>query len=1144
MMKRNPGLLVAAVLALTCVTSRSFAQTVTVFSDSFTSASAWTLTAPAGLIGSAANGKIRIRDGNGTLGTTASARYAQYAKTAALTASGAYNPVLRNSTADLEWYFAFTNSFGTSTATPLAGVVTNSAGDAQGFVVAASNSDFRNAGVGYAVTVSDNKRLSLVRYSGGLAGTVTSLITWTTTTPSDTGLSNVGAKTIVVRLRYVPATEQWTLSGAAIDSGNAYTYPFPDPITTTYTAADTQSVIDGTHTGQSLGNLGLTVSSDNSAPQIYLDNLTLRTVASSLPVEVPIYTDSFINTASWTSVRPATGFTAGVAGDPDPKYRIRDSGTPGTTSADRFAYARFTNGLQTSSSGGFNPTLRNALATQIQWSFAFGGNLTNLTSNNLGGNPVNGSGDAMGVVIAASDPDVRSAGSGYAVVVAENRLKFIRYTGGLAGTVTELLGWTAADASTGSLHAIGNRAVHCVLTYTRATDTWQLKAGATTANLYSGILQQPREAAYDPTTIKSVVDATYVTTALPQLALFASTDNTVGQYIYDNLGLYMTVPKALTATLNLTQTTGGTLNTAATTTYEVGSRAVLQATPAAGYWFRGWTGGGNPRANPLPLTFSGDLSLQAVFEPVPAPAMAVGTNLTQPKDWVSNYPFTDLFSQMRVWLTATHDGSGGAFATGFSAEIPVNADGWPTQVPFLSSTGVLQDVHTLLTAGLPESGTYLLTWEGEGTFKIDVQNNQVGGTRYQATLTPTSTKPGTFHGDRRAILAIRITSSNPANPLRNIRIIRPGYATTYTTDRLHAGLQNRLVEFGCSALRFMDWGGTNGSELITWSQRTRPATYVQTRDVAFEHMITTCNLQQADMWVCVPHKADDTFITNLARLIRYGSDGVNPYTSVQTNPVYPPLDPGLRVFIEYSNETWNTDFAQTSYAITQGTALGYGVNSGDKFVAHRSAEIWTLFDAVFTGQSNRVVRVLATQAANTVVTTRRLAALSDPAINPNLAWPDVLAFAPYYGKNYTPTDITANGYPTEADLEAVADSSIEVQRTQTAAHWNMCRSAGLQLVCYEGGQHYSGRYAALSDSTLSARFHDYFVSPAIYDDYLNYMDMLKVGHVSLFVHFAFIQRYDPTKAAWWTILDELDTPTNQSPRYQALLDWMAANPTP
>ncbi len=47
-------------------------------------------------------------------------------------------------------------------------------------------------------------------------------------------------------------------------------------------------------------------------------------------------------------------------------------------------------------------------------------------------------------------------------------------------------------------------------------------------------------------------------------------------------------------------------------------------------------------------------------------------------------------------------------------------------------------------------------------------------------------------------------------------------------------------------------------------------------------------------------------------------------------------------------------------------------------------------------------------AGNTVVATQRLAALSDPVINPTLVWPDVFAITPYYEKKHPANDITAN----------------------------------------------------------------------------------------------------------------------------------------
>lgn len=50
-----------------------------------------------------------------------------------------------------------------------------------------------------------------------------------------------------------------------------------------------------------------------------------------------------------------------------------------------------------------------------------------------------------------------------------------------------------------------------------------------------------------------------------------------------------------------------------------------------------------------------------------------------------------------------------------------------------------------------------------------------------------------------------------------------------------------------------------------------------------------------DAWVCVPHLADENYIRSMAQLFRAN------------------LDPDLKIYVEYSNETWNWIFQQTHY---------------------------------------------------------------------------------------------------------------------------------------------------------------------------------------------------------------------------------------
>ena len=351
----------------------------------------------------------------------------------------------------------------------------------------------------------------------------------------------------------------------------------------------------------------------------------------------------------------------------------------------------------------------------------------------------------------------------------------------------------------------------------------------------------------------------------------------------------------------------------------------------------------------------------------------------------------------RSWLTRSVGGT--EWDSGKSSEIPLDENGWPTQAPFTSPSDMQQHyVHSIMTAPL-EPGDYTVMLEGTGQFSF-----------WGSVNTPLMTAAGglnqytiTIEPDQVDLpLSLRIHESSSSDPIRNIRIIRPGFESTYQTQPFHPLYLERLAPF--TVLRFMDWGATNGSPLVSWGQRTTPDTYIQTRDegVALEYMIQISNTLHKDLWICIPHQADDDFIRQTAILLRAS------------------VDPELKIYIEYSNETWNTMFPQTTYVQDQGEALGLDPDrwqAGHKYVSLRSIQIWGIFQDVFT-EPARLVKVLATQAASISGTNSRVAALNDPSINPNYIMPDVLAIAPYFGDSFSPSDIppTTPAYPTVDDI--------------------------------------------------------------------------------------------------------------------------------
>lgn len=315
------------------------------------------------------------------------------------------------------------------------------------------------------------------------------------------------------------------------------------------------------------------------------------------------------------------------------------------------------------------------------------------------------------------------------------------------------------------------------------------------------------------------------------------------------------------------------------------------------------------------------------------------------------------------------------------------------------------------------AGKWVVTWTGDADIRL------VGATFVAAESSGAST--GALVDGRRVY---QMAATNPSGhitiatinaPVTDLKVWLPDPAdptnqSMETSGQFwHPDLLGNLAEMDLAFLRFMDWGNTNASPLRDWSDRRSPdfafqrgvlnrrspATgYAGARNtgIAYEHMVALANAAGRDMWICVPHMATDTFVINLANLIRHGSDGVNPYTSPQADPVHPPLDPGLKVWLEYSNEIWSSgnNFPQGNWAQEQANLLGI---TKPQFNARRAAQIWSLFQQQFGG-SERIVRVAAIFTASESYTLPFLNELNTyaPTLSPAVE-PDIISPTTYFG---------------------------------------------------------------------------------------------------------------------------------------------------
>lgn len=137
----------------------------------------------------------------------------------------------------------------------------------------------------------------------------------------------------------------------------------------------------------------------------------------------------------------------------------------------------------------------------------------------------------------------------------------------------------------------------------------------------------------------------------------------------------------------------------------------------------------------------------------------------------------------------------------------------------------------------------------------------------------------------------------------------------FTTHIKNAMSRFTIIRFQYVANQQKEWTDRTTPAFFNQTGGTRTApTYPRPGDTAnttfnngwsWEHKVMLANETGRDLMLSLPPLASNDYLTKLANLLRYGSDGVTPYTAPTANPVYPPLNPNLRVYLEIGNELWN-----------------------------------------------------------------------------------------------------------------------------------------------------------------------------------------------------------------------------------------------
>ncbi len=486
-----------------------------------------------------------------------------------------------------------------------------------------------------------------------------------------------------------------------------------------------------------------------------------------------------------------------------------------------------------------------------------------------------------------------------------------------------------------------------------------------------------------------------------------------------------------------------------------------------------------------------------------------GINLVAVDYHSTEYIFTDAFKQARTWIPHT---PGQVSEWNSGVDIPVGENGYPIEIPYDNGINPPQIVRGILfTNGIGHypSGNYRLKVSGAGQVRVWGATTSTVYTAPVDVLIPVNSS--------RDRIFIEIEESLKENPIHDIKFIFPDYVNNYQTEEFTKEIRDFLSNF--QTIRFMNWLKINRAENELWENRTTKDDVTQSGEfgVAWEYVIDLCNKTQKNAWINIPHRADDNYISELATLFRDN------------------LDPNLKIYIEYSNETWNTNFFQYRETAAYAQDLGYTGTEWErarKYTAKRSADTFHIFETVFPN-TNRFVKVIPGRNG-TNANTRLITYFEDPFYNPNQVTADALAIAPYFGNGVANT-IGDNGQINTITISEILDlleEKLAVSFNSMDNNKTLANTYNLELLTYEGGQHLvASKDAYRNNSVLTSKLNAANRHPRMEDMYCQYFDhwynVAQAGQLTLYSSH---RPYD--KYGSWGMKEYMDE--EHTPKYDAV----------
>lgn len=466
----------------------------------------------------------------------------------------------------------------------------------------------------------------------------------------------------------------------------------------------------------------------------------------------------------------------------------------------------------------------------------------------------------------------------------------------------------------------------------------------------------------------------------------------------------------------------------------------------------------------------------------------IGVELDGFAYWSTLSPFTDATSVFGSW----EDLSGGTFD---SANLTL--DNYPKLGYSAKAKSELNTYPAWRDPAAPLVN-YQVTWENgaaggasvsfnAGTLQVlSSQPTAGGGTQYTARW---SMRYDAGSGGGIFDLRVDNTLAGTTAAVSNLRVVPEQYISqaTNTAPIYREEFLRKISPF--TTLRMMDWQQTNAGGMVNlsptpspftdtrhldWADRVKPTAFSRTgiQGVPWEEMIALANASKKALWINIPDRASDDYVQNLSKAMRYGTNGVTPFNSdaeyqAYTGTKYAGLDPTIPVYVEYSNELWNTGpGSQRWQRVLEDGRADPAINDGvdaandNRVIARQMAKQLTNFSAMLkqTLGESRVRPVLAGQTPTPQFLQYALDYLARrkygaPAPGNSYQTGDLsseiysLAIAPYVGNDLGSSE------PVQRDANGVVTGSLDASNaTERDMYLNWLFDNLTKFVAGENGQ--------------------------------------------------------------------------------------------